>query len=167
MLSMTDTSDPIALERLFCFSVYSLNRALSRFYQAAFGDTGMTYPKFVVLAALDEAGPLTVSELSTYAGMEPSTLSPLLKKMAEYGVLTRVRSKEDERRVVIELTEMGRQAVGLVRDAVTESLQDLDLSPSQTGRIVDTLNAARERIAGSQPAHKLELGAMPPPLPDC
>lgn len=164
---MSDQSDPNALEHLLCFNVYSLNRALSRFYQAAFGETGMTYPKFVVLAALEEEGPLTVSELSTYASMEPSTLSPLLKRMAEYGVLTRVRSTEDERRVVIELTDMGRKSVVLVREAVLEVLKGLDLDPSQTGRIVETLSAARTRIEGAEPARHLELGNMPPPLPDC
>lgn len=164
---MTDHTAPNSLEQLFCFNVYSLNRALGRFYQVAFGDTGMTYPKFVVLAALDEAGPLTVSELSTYAGMEPSTLSPLLKKMAEYGVLTRVRSTEDERRVVIELTDMGRLAVTSVRETVAEGLKGLSLAPSETEQIVQSLSAARKRVLSAEPVQRLELGTMPPPLPDC
>ena len=164
---MNDQYDPISLEQLLCFNVYSLNRALNRFYQAAFGETGMTYPKFVVLSALDEAGPLTVSELSARASMEPSTLSPLLKRMAEYGVLTRIRAPEDERRVVVQLTDMGREAVTLVREAVLEGLKGVDLDPSQTGQIVKELGAARARIESTKPARQLELGPMPPPLTNC
>jgi len=164
---MNDQSEPTSLEQLLCFNVYSLNLALSRFYKAAFGNTGMSYPKFVVLSALEEAGPLTVSELSRYVGMESSTLSPLLKRMAEYGVLTRVRSAEDERRVMIELADMGRQAVTMVREVVLEGLKGLDLDPSQTGQIVKTLGAARARIEAADPPRQLELGQMPPPLPDC
>jgi len=144
-----------------------MNLALSRFYKVAFGKTGMTYPKFVVLSALEEAGSLTVSELSKCAGMESSTLSPLLKKMADYGVLTRIRSAEDERRVMIELTDMGREAVVLVREVVLEGLKGLDMDPSQTTQLVKVLGEARARIEGAEPARQLEFGRMPPPLPGC
>jgi len=164
---MSTPDDTPALEQLLCFNVYSLNRALGRFYQAAFSDTGMTYPKFVVLFALHEAGPLAVSELSARVGMEPSTLSPLLKRMAEYGVLTRQRAAEDERRVVIALSDMGRQALELVRAVVLDGLKGLGLDPDQTGQLVDALGAARARLEGADPARRLELGDMPPPLPDC
>lgn len=99
--------------------------------------------------------------------MESSTLSPLLKRMADYGVLTRVRPSEDERRVMIELTDMGREAVALVREVVLEGLTGLDLDPSQTGQIVKMLGAARTRIEGAEPARQLKPGRMPPPLPGC
>jgi len=164
---MNDQSNPNSLEQLLCFNVYSMNLALSRFYKVAFGKTGMTYPKFVVLSALEEAGSLTVSELSKYAGMESSTLSPLLKRMADYGVLSRVRSSEDERRVMIALTDMGREAVALVREVVLEGLKGLDLDPPQTSQLVRILGEARARIEGAEPARHLEFGRMPPPLLDC
>ena len=164
---MNDRSDTNALGQLLCFNVYSMNLALSRFYKIAFGKTGMTYPKFVVLSALEEAGSLTVSELSKYAGMESSTLSPLLKRMADYGVLSRVRSSEDERRVMIALTDMGREAVGLVKDVVLEGLKGLDLDPAQTTQLVNMLGEARARIEGAEPARQLEFGRMPPALPGC
>ena len=164
---MTDQSEPTSLEQLLCFNVYSMNLALSRFYKAAFGNTGMTYPKFVVLSALEEAGSLTVSELSKFVGMESSTLSPLLKKMAEYGVISRTRSIEDERRVMIELTEMGREAVVMVREIVLKGLDSLDLDPKQTTQLVKTLGEARARIEGAEPEHHLNSGRMPPPLPGC
>lgn len=164
---MKERSKTPSLEQMLCFNVYALNRAFGRFYNAVFADTGMTYPKFIVLAALDEAGPLTVSDLSARTGMEPSTLSPLLKRMAEYGVLTRVRSSQDERRVDVTLTDMGRRAVTLVRGAMMEGLEALELDPSQTRQMTDALSRARARVEGTQPERRLELGEMPPPLPDC
>ncbi|MGV6813059.1 MAG: MarR family winged helix-turn-helix transcriptional regulator [Brevirhabdus sp.] len=164
---MSTPADTPALEQLLCFNIYSLNRAFSRFYQAAFSDTGMTYPKFVVLSALAEAGPLSVSALSARVGMEPSTLSPLLKRMADYGTLTRARAPEDERRVVIDLTEMGKQAIALVREVVLDNLEGLGLEPGATTSLVDALDEARAKLDGSEPARKLELGKMPPPLPSC
>ncbi len=164
---MTDQPNPSPLEQLLCFNIYAVNLALSRFYKIAFGKTGMTYPKFVVLSALEEAGSLTVSELSKYVGMESSTLSPLLKRMAEYGVLSRTRSAEDERRVMIALTDMGREAVVLVKQVVLEGLKSLELDPQHTAELVRMLGDTRARIEGAEPKRHLELGRMPPPLPGC
>lgn len=164
---MSDQQPSPALAQLLCFNVYALNRALNRHYQAAFGDTGMSYPKFVVLAALDESEPLTVSQLSECTCMEPSTLSPLLKRMEEYGVLTRSRSALDERKVMIELTEMGRQAVTLVRKTVLESLTSMGLDPSQTDQLVKSISEVRARVDVADPIRPLKASGMPPPLPDC
>lgn len=164
---MSDQPSPPALAQLLCFNVYALNRALNRHYQSAFGDTGMSYPKFVVLSALDEAAPLTVSELSEYTGMEPSTLSPLLKRMAEYGVLTRSRSVQDERKVLIEFTEMGRQAVAAVRETVLEALTSMGIGPSQTAQLVKSIAEVRARVDAAEPTRQLTADGMPPPLPDC
>jgi len=164
---MSDTADTPSLEQLLCFNVYSLNRALGRFYQAAFADTGMTYPKFVVLSALKEAGPMTVSALSTHSGLEPSTLSPLLKRMADYGVLTRARSIDDERRVVIALTDMGREALDMVRNVVLEGLESLGLDQEETARVVTYLGKVRTTVEQAEPPTRLELGKMPPPIPGC
>jgi len=164
---MTDQPPAAPLAHLLCFNVYALNRALNRHYQSVFGDTGMSYPKFIVLSALDEAEPLTVSQLSDYTGMEPSSLSPLLKRMAEYGVLTRSRSAQDERKVVVELTPMGRKAVALARASVLEALASMDLDPSQTEELVKSIGEIRARVDAAEPAPRLKAEGMPPPLPDC
>lgn len=164
---MNDGLKNASLAQMLCFNVYALNRAFGRFYNVLYGETGMTYPKFIVLAALDESGPLTVSELSSHTNMEPSTLSPLLKRMAEYGTLTRVRSTTDERRVKAELTEMGRTSVTEIRDAMLDALETLGLDPSQTSQMTEMLSSACASVEAAQPVHRLELGDLPPPLPDC
>ena len=69
-------------EALLCYNVYALNLAFGRFYQAAFGETGFTYPKFLVLKVLSEQGALSLSDLSARIGVEPNTLSPMVKKMS-------------------------------------------------------------------------------------
>ncbi|HCQ66667.1 MAG TPA: hypothetical protein DIU07_16625 [Rhodobacteraceae bacterium] len=146
---MTDANDQFT-QRL-CFNVYATNRAFGRFYQATISDTGLTYPKFVILNTLKDAGPLAISDLSTRAGVEPNTLSPLLKKMAGFGVLTRERDAKDERRVVISLTQKGLQLLQRADAVVQEGFAELDLDFKQCMQAVRFLEDVRARLEKADP----------------
>lgn len=146
---MADADFP--LTRRLCFNVYATNRAFGRFYQAALSESGLTYPKLVILNTLKDAGALTISDLSTRAGVEPNTLSPLLKKMAEFGVITRQRSIEDERRVMIALTDVGRDVLRRADAVVQQGFAELDLDFAQCMQTVQFLEDVRERLDKADP----------------
>lgn len=146
---MTDAKDHFT-QRL-CFNVYATNRAFNRFYQATISESGLTYPKFVILHALKEAGPLTVSDLSARAGVEPNTLSPLLKKMAAFGVLTRERDEHDERRVMIALTDKGGELLARTDAVVQEGFAELGLDFEQSMQAVRFLEDLRKRLDEADP----------------
>ena len=156
---MTDTIDPDALDQLLCFNVYSLHRAFSRFYQSAFAQTGLTYPKFVILKALKETGPMSVSALSQEAAVEPNTLSPLLKKMAGFDLVTRQRSVEDERRVDIAITPKGEAVLDRANAVILEGFRDLGLDSAQVVDAIGFLNQTRHRVEETQPP-KLDLDGI-------
>lgn len=151
---MTDTNDQftdVQFTQRLCFNVYAANRAFGRFYQAAISESGLTYPKFVILNALKDAGPLTISDLSTRAGVEPNTLSPLLKKMAKFGVLTRERDAKDERRVMIALTDMGRQLLARADAVVQQGFAEIDLDIEQSMQAVRFLEDLRTQLDKADP----------------
>ncbi|MEO1140003.1 MAG: MarR family transcriptional regulator [Pseudomonadota bacterium] len=139
------------LKQLLCFNIYSLNRAFGRYYQAAFSETGLTYPKFVILMALDAGGPMSVSALSTRAGVESNTLSPLLKKMAEFGALTRQRAEDDERRVEVAITPKGEEMLKRARNVVEQGFQELGLNPKQITDTIEFLEATHARVENAEP----------------
>lgn len=139
------------IDRRLCFGAYRLNRAFNRFYQRIFADSGLTYPKFIILSALNEHGPMSVSELSNRAGVEPNSLSPLLKKMAEYGVLSREREADDERRVTISLTEMGQKALRDVEAVVNQGFAELGLNEEDVSQTLAYLDDVRTRLDMANP----------------
>jgi DNA-binding MarR family transcriptional regulator len=69
---------------------------------------GLTHPQYLVMLALWERSPLSVGEIGTMLQLDSPTLSPLLKRVAAAGLVTRTRSDDDERRLCIELTQKGR-----------------------------------------------------------
>jgi DNA-binding MarR family transcriptional regulator len=92
-----------------CFAVYSTNLAYSRVYKPVLDALGLTYPQYVTIICLWEQDDQTVKGLSENLFLEPSTMTPMLKRLEAMGYVRRERDKEDERSVRVSLTEAGRQ----------------------------------------------------------
>lgn len=100
--------DLIPLHEQLCFALYSANHAMHRIYKPLLDDLGLTYPQYLVLVALWECDGETVGGLCTKMHLESNTLTPLLKRMATAGLITRTRDRRDERQVRIHLSDTGR-----------------------------------------------------------
>ena len=149
------------LDALLCFNVYALNLALGRFYQQAFGETGFTYPKFLVLMALDENGPMSLSDLSAKIGAEANTLSPLVKRMAEFGLLDRTRDPGDERRVLLQLKPFGRTVVEEAGEVVAAGWRALGVPPEDEAAAAAILTDIRRRLETHPPKRVFEIPRKP------
>nr|WP_314545417.1 MarR family transcriptional regulator [uncultured Massilia sp.] len=91
-----------------CFAVYSTNLAYSRVYKPVLDALGLTYTQYVTIICLWEQDDQTVKGLSENLFLEPSTLTPLLKRLEAMGYVRRERDRQDERSVRISLTDAGR-----------------------------------------------------------
>ncbi len=110
---MNVAADPIphlALDQQLCFALYRASRSVVRSYNEVLKDLGVTYPQYLTLLALwaDVDRPVGVGELGDQLGLDSGTLTPLLKRLEQRGLVERRRSVEDERRVDVVLTGEGR-----------------------------------------------------------
>ena len=102
-----DKYAPLKLENQLCFPLYAAARAVVRQYTPYLGELGLTYTQYIALMVLWEAGKCSVKELGKKLHLDSGTLTPLLKGMEKNGLILRSRSAEDERSVILELTEAG------------------------------------------------------------
>ncbi|MGN4424172.1 MarR family winged helix-turn-helix transcriptional regulator [Bacillus cereus group sp. MYBK30-1] len=100
--------DSLHLDKQLCFSIYACSREVTRFYRPYLEEMGITYPQYITLLVLWEQDGLTVKEIGERLFLDSGTLTPMLKRMESLKLVKRVRSKEDERKVCIELTEQGK-----------------------------------------------------------
>ena len=107
-VGVTTLSDPLALERQVCFALVVASRSVLAVYRPLLEPLGLTHPQYLVMLALWNHSPLSVREIGTLLQLDSPTLSPLLKRLASAGLVTRTRSDDDERRLCIELTQQGR-----------------------------------------------------------
>ena len=90
-----------------CFDLYAASRAVTNAYRPALGRLGLTYPQYLVLIVLWERGTCTVRDLADALRLDHGTLTPLLRRMAAGGLVTRRRADGDERFVEVGLTDRG------------------------------------------------------------
>lgn len=97
----------LRLDHQVCFSLHAASRAFGGFYRQALKDLGLTYSQYLVMLVLWEHGPQSVKAVGERLQLDSGTLSPLLKRLETAGLVRRERSREDERSVLIDLTEEG------------------------------------------------------------
>lgn len=128
-----------SIHRQVCFALYSASRAATAVYRPLLEDLGLTYPQFLALMVLWEEDGITVRDLGTALELDSGTLSPLLKRLEAAGLVQRVRSAADERRVEVHLTPAGRDlqphAVGLPHEVAAAS----GLNPEELEQLAGTL----------------------------
>ncbi|WBL19975.1 MULTISPECIES: MarR family winged helix-turn-helix transcriptional regulator [Citricoccus] len=101
--------DPLALENQVCFALSVASRSVIGAYREVLDPLHLTHPQYLVMLALWQSAPMALKDLAAVLRQEPATLSPLLKRLENQGYLTRERSTADERTLIVELTEEGRQ----------------------------------------------------------
>jgi DNA-binding MarR family transcriptional regulator len=98
----------LRLDNQLCFALYGAANRMTRLYRPMLDALGLTYPQYLAMLVLWEASPRTVGALGEALDLDSSTLTPLLKRLEAGGLVTRDRDPEDERRVIVALTEKGR-----------------------------------------------------------
>ncbi|MFA9218430.1 MAG: MarR family winged helix-turn-helix transcriptional regulator [Sphingomonadaceae bacterium] len=127
------------LDAQLCFALYSTSLAMSKVYRKLLRSMGLTYSQYLVMMVLWERDGLTVSEVGERLFLDSATLTPLLKRMEQADLISRVRAASDERQVIITLTPHGD---ALRHDAA--KLQPAVLDASRCG--LDQVQALRQQL---------------------
>ena len=99
--------DPLKLENQLCFPLYACAREVVKKYKPFLDDIDLTYTQYVTMMVLWEKPSVTSKEIGERLHLDSGTLTPVIKKLAEKGLVTRARSAEDERNLVVTLTDAG------------------------------------------------------------
>ena len=98
---------PLPLDRQLAFSLYGAFMAISRCYKPWLDRLGITYPQYLVLSVLWEGDDQTITAIATRLDLDPSTITPLMKRLEAAGFVVRKRNPADERQVKVLLTDQG------------------------------------------------------------
>lgn len=134
------TDDWLQLDNQFCFALYSASHALTKTYKPFLDKLGLTYPQYLAMLVLWEHDDVPVKTLGQRLYLDSGTLTPLLKRMEDAGLVHRVRDQVDERMVKIQLSKEGR---ALKRKAQEIPLQILCAS----GQTPELLAQMRQQLA--------------------
>lgn len=140
------TSNPLQLDRQLCFAIYACSREITKLYRPLLQDLGLTYTQYVTMLALWEEDNVSVNALGHKLYLDSGTLTPLLKKLETAGWIVRTRDKQDERSVVITLTESGtalrEKAVAIPYKLACQ----LKATPEEGAALLDQVHTLLDRM---------------------
>lgn len=132
--------DLLALDRQFCFALYSASHAMTKTYKPMLDKIGLTYPQYLVMLVLWEQDAILVKDIGARLFLDSGTLTPLLKRLEGNGLVSRNRNPLDERQVRVALTDQGRQ-LRIEAAAIPEQVL------CASGQQVATLGSMRNELA--------------------
>ncbi|MBB6483089.1 MarR family winged helix-turn-helix transcriptional regulator [Rhizobium lusitanum] len=135
------------LERQLCFAVYSAAHAFNRAYKPILDRVGLTYPQYLVMLVLWEKGSLPVKVIGEKLDLDSGTLSPLLKRLEQAGLIDRARDTRDERQVIVSLTEEGAGMNCQVETIMGAIGQATGCNLSEIGDLRDRLRQLKANLA--------------------
>ncbi len=134
----TDTSsldEALKLGSQLCFPLYAASRKIINAYTPILKPLGITYTQFIVFMVLWENDNLAVGEIGARLHLDNGTLTPLLKKMEKEGYISRKRSPQDERTVIISLTKDGIKMKDRAREIPKKIKSCVNLSSEDAGEL--------------------------------
>jgi DNA-binding MarR family transcriptional regulator len=144
---MANPTPQLQLSNQLCFALYSASRATTRAYGPILAELGLTYPQYLTMLVLWEAPePLGVGAIGDLLNLDSGTLTPLLKRLQQLDLVDRTRDPDDERRVVVSLTERGRALQKNAADVPARILQQYDIDGSTAQGLIYDLTKIVESL---------------------
>ena len=143
-----DYHEIMKLNNQLCFPLYAAARNVTSLYTPLLKPLGLTYTQYITLLVLWEKDGVSVSEIGSKLMLDNGTLSPMLKKMEQSGYIERNRSKDDDRVVIITLTQKGRELQEQAKDIPEKVGSCIDLPIEKARVLYDLLYELLENQKG-------------------
>ena len=145
------------LDKQLCFRLYTASRLLTQAYHPLLSEHGLTYPQYLVLMVLWEKDAQPVNDIAKRLMLETNTVTPLLKRMEQQGILTRSKGLSDARQVIVTLTEKGQNLQNILADvpmqvgnAVICKSVTPDTVPALFGMLDDIIAKLDNQVNGNE-----------------
>ena len=109
--------DALLLDNQLCFPLYACAREVVKRYTPYLEEVGLTYTQYITMLVLWETPCMTSKQIGKRLRLDSGTLTPVLKKLEQRGLILRRRDEADERNLLVELTEEGMN----LRESAVES----------------------------------------------
>lgn len=145
-------TDSLKLDKQVCFPIYATSRLIMRMYQPLLDRLGITYTQYLVMMVLWQEDGLKITDIGKKLYLNTNTLTPLIMKLIKKELLVKQRSEEDERTVIVSLTETGRamkEKAEYIPFAMAESVDISDEELTAVRKIMcKFLNHLTNRVEG-------------------
>ncbi len=138
--------EQLKLSNQLCFPMYAASRLITREYQPFLDALGITYPQYLVLMMLWEHGEKSVNEIANTLLLNTNTITPLLKRMEKIGLIERERSLQDERKILVCVSDKGKELEEKAASIPMQLIQNLGKSKLSINDLMTLRNQLNDLI---------------------
>lgn len=142
--------DKLCLENQMCFKLYALSRQFTARYRPVLEKLDMTYPQYLVMLVLWKEKSITVKELGNRLYLDSGTLTPLLKRLEQKGLLGRQRDAADERSVIISVTAEGKEMLQKAKKIPETLGKCMSIAEKDLVKFHEQLDLLLEQVGGGE-----------------
>lgn len=147
-------NDCLKLENQICFPLYVCSKEVIRKYTPYLEKLDLTYTQYIAMMVMWDKKELTVKELGDHLYLDSGTLTPLLKKLEEKGYISRTRSKEDERNLIISITDAGKALKKRAAGIPAKMTSCVDMDPADAEQLYSLLYKLLEKLKDAAETEK-------------
>ena len=136
----------LLLKNQLCFSLYAATNSIIRYYRFYLKEIGITYPQYLVLITLWESNTSTASEIGSILKLDLPTITPILQKLEAMEFISRKRSDDDNRVIIVSLTQKGLEIEKIIAEIQHKVACKTHLSDTEFNKLKDTLNELTETM---------------------
>ncbi len=137
---MEKDNDELKLENQLCFPIYLCSKEIVNKYTPWLKELDLTYTQYIVMMYFWEKEKSNLKDIGKTLLLDPSTLTPLLKKLENKGYITREKSIIDERNLEITITDKGKKLKDKAKDIPKKMGKCIDLSDKEAKELYSLLN---------------------------
>ncbi len=145
---MNDKYAALRLDNQICFPLYACSREIIKQYKPFLDKIDLTYTQYITMMVLWERRSINVKDLGEKLFLDSGTLTPLLKKLEEKGLVTRERSKADERNLIVPITARGDALQARALDVPCAMAKCVTLDPAEAAELYRILYRLLGRDVG-------------------
>ena len=138
----------LRLKNQLCFPLYACAKEVVRTYKPFLDEIGLTYTQYIAMMVLWEQKSVSIKTLGERLYLDSGTLTPLMKKMEAQGLVTRQRSEEDERSVIIRITEQGERLKERALQIPPKIGACINLTPEEASELYTLLYKVLAQVTG-------------------
>lgn len=143
---MGEEYENLKIENQLCFPLYACSKEIIKKYKPLLDKLDLTYTQYIVMLVLWDKRKMNVKSLGEVLFLDSGTLTPVLKKLEVKGYIQRNKALEDERNLIIEVTDQGIQLREKAKSIPNELSKCVNLTPKEATNLYKILYKILDKI---------------------
>lgn len=130
----------LRLDKQLCFRLYATSREIIKRYKPILDEYNITYTQYLTMMVMWEEEKISVKRIGKKLHLDSGTLTPLIKKLEKMELVKKYRDPKDDRVVIVELRDKGRELKNSMEDVPMKAFCSIGIPKDKVAQLKNELD---------------------------